>query len=115
MGIWCQHCVVAGGCAIYETRPEECRTFNCGYLMEPALGPEWKPSDSKIVLLTEEKGRRILAHVDKQRPDSWKREPFYSALKQWASDGRASGMQVMVAIGHRRIAILADRDVELTE
>jgi Fe-S-cluster containining protein len=113
MGVWCQHCSPGGGCAIYETRPDECRNFDCGYLLEPSLGPEWKPSESKIVLLTELGGRRIVAHVDTQRPDAWRREPFYSTLKMWAKDNAAVGGQVVVSIGPRRIAILPDRDVEL--
>jgi hypothetical protein len=68
MGVGCEHCVPKGGCAIYAERPDECRTFDCGYLKEPLLGPEWKPRESKIVLLTEDGGRRIIAHVDTQRP-----------------------------------------------
>jgi hypothetical protein len=115
MGVWCQHCAPKGGCAIYAERPDECRNFDCGYLLEPSLGPEWKPSESKIVLLTENEGRRIVAHIDTQRPDAWKREPFYSTLKQWARDGAPTGAQVVVAIGPRRIAILPDRDVELRD
>ena len=113
MGVWCEHCVPKGGCAIYAERPGECRTFDCGYLKEPSLGPEWKPSESKIVLLTEDGGRRIVAHVDTQRPDAWKREPFYSTLKQWSKDNAPRGVQVVVAIGPRRVAILPDRDVEM--
>jgi hypothetical protein len=113
MGTWCQHCAPKGGCAIYAERPDECRTFDCGYLLEPSLTPEWKPSESKIVLLTEDGGRRIVAHVDTQRPDAWKREPFYSTLKMWARDNAGVGGQVVVSIGPRRIAILADRDVEI--
>jgi hypothetical protein len=32
MGCACQHQVAGGGCATYETRPAECRTFTCGWL-----------------------------------------------------------------------------------
>src|ERR1700761_2932404 len=113
MGTWCQHCVQASGCAIYEERPTECRTFNCGYLLEPGFGPEWKPSSSKIVLLTDMGGKRIVAHVDTQRPGAWKREPFYSTLKEWAKSGVRSGTQVVVSIGPRMIAVLPDKDVEI--
>jgi hypothetical protein len=113
MGTWCKHCAPTSGCTIYAERPEECRTFNCGYLLEPALGPEWKPSESRIVLLTEANGKRIIAHVDTQRPDAWKREPYYSTLKRWAANAAPTGGQVMVSIGQRMIAILPDRDVEL--
>jgi len=111
MGLWCQHCAPKSGCAIYEARPDDCRNFDCGYLLEPSLGPEWEPSESKIVPLTELEGRRIVAHVDTQRPDAWKREPYYSTLKIWARDNAGVGGQIVVSIGQRRI--LPDRDVEL--
>ena len=112
-GVWCSHCEPGRGCAIYAERPQECRTFMCGYLFESGLGPGGKPSESKIVLLTENGGARIVAHIDTQRPDAWKREPFYSTLKLWAKNGAPSGAQVFVSIGTRTIAILPDRDVEM--
>lgn len=30
---WCQHCDIGKGCRIYDTRPEECRVFKCGWLV----------------------------------------------------------------------------------
>src|SRR4051812_2580631 len=63
-GIWCNHCNPRAGCTIYGDRPEECRTFFCGYLTNPDLGDEWKPNRSKIVLVAELDGNRIAAHVD---------------------------------------------------
>ena len=42
-GTWCPDCSPGKGCNIYETRPAECRSFMCGWLTDPMLGPEWKP------------------------------------------------------------------------
>jgi len=30
---WCRHCRVGVGCGIYETRPEDCRSFYCLWRM----------------------------------------------------------------------------------
>src|SRR5262245_7587478 len=48
-GTWCSHCERGTGCRIYETRPDACRTFLCGWLVNPRFGAEWKPERSKIV------------------------------------------------------------------
>ena len=112
-GSWCTHCARTGSCRIYEERPQECREFNCGYLMRPELGPEWKPSECKIVLTTESGGRTIVAHVDPQRADAWRREPYHSTFRTWVADNAAKGLQVIVAVGRRRIRIHRDRDEEL--
>ena len=48
---WCPHCRPGQGCAIYETRPEECRTFAC--LWHQGYGPDGiRPDRSRVVLGT---------------------------------------------------------------
>ncbi len=113
-GTWCQHCEVEHGCRIYDSgRPQLCIDFYCDYLRDAKLGEEWKPSRSKIVLARDLDGRRLWAHVDPQRPDAWRREPFYSTLKAWARLSAAQRGQVVVSVGKRIFAILPDRDVDL--
>lgn len=107
-GQWCQHCASGEGCKIYSSKPEECTTFVCGYLCEPELDERWKPSRSKIILVTEMGGKRIVAHMDTQRPDAWKQEPFFSTLKRWAQNGRTSGGEVLIDIGGRRTRLSPD-------
>ena len=113
-GAWCWHCKPGVGCKIYPERPQECRTFHCGYLTQARLGEEWKPNHSKMIVVAED-GNRITAHVDAQRPDAWKREPFYSQLKEWAAAAVPYGGQVEVGIGRRTYVILPDKDVDLGE
>lgn len=113
LGVWCRHCTTRKRCDIYDTRPEECRDFNCGYLTLAALGEEWKPSKCKIILTAENDGKRVLALVDPARPDAWRREPFYGQLKEWAEAAIPHGGQVVVRIGRRAIVVLPDRDVDL--
>jgi hypothetical protein len=38
-GVWCPHCVRGKGCGIYETRPTDCRTFFCEWMLDKGLGP----------------------------------------------------------------------------
>jgi len=111
--IWCSHCKPAGGCAIYESRPQECRNFVCGYLRSTTLDERWKPSFCKFVLAEGEDNTHLKIVVDPARPDAWKKEPYYSSFKAWAQSGPDEGMKVMVAIGKRAIVILPDRDVDL--
>jgi hypothetical protein len=57
-GVLCQHCTVGdsgGGCGIYETRPKICRAFFCGWRLIPALGPDWRPDKSKVIIMLVEK------------------------------------------------------------
>ena len=40
-----------GGCTIYEHRPEMCQQYQCVWLQQPALFPEWfRPDKSKIIV-----------------------------------------------------------------
>jgi hypothetical protein len=112
-GVWCRHCKPGSGCMIYSGRPQECRTFHCGYLTNPDLGEEWKPSHSKIVVVPDMEGKRIAVHVDVQRPDAWKREPYYSNLKRWAALAGVQRGQVVAYVGGRMYMIFPDRDVDL--
>jgi hypothetical protein len=112
-GSWCGHCNPKSGCTIYGERPEECRQFNCLYLVSGEIGEEWKPSRSRIVLVTDQGGNRIIAHVDPTHPDAWKRRPYYQQLKDWAARSVSFRGQVIAAVGRRMYMIFPDRDVDL--
>jgi hypothetical protein len=114
-GVWCHHCTPGRGCMAYSTRPRECSDFVCGYLTNPDLGEEWKPSQSRIMLTFEPESNRIAAYVDPQRPDAWKREPYYSKLKQWARAAVPHRGQVAACAGRRTYIVFPDRDVDLGE
>ena len=55
----------------------------------------------------------LAALVDAQRPDAWKREPYYSRFKVWSEGALASNGQVLILVGQRCIVVLPDRDVDL--
>jgi hypothetical protein len=110
---WCPHCVRGTGCGIYERRPMDCRTFMCGYLVMPHLGPEWKPAISHLIISSEFSEKRINIHVDQGRPDAWRRQPYYRMIKEWSRQALLKHEMVIVMIGMRCIVPLPDRDVDL--
>lgn len=112
-GQWCVHCEVGRDCKIYETRPEECRSFYCGFLTWSTMEEHWFPARSKMVVVSELEGNRIAIHVDQGRPSAWRQEPYYSEIKHWAAVAIRQKLQVVVCIGKRAIVIFPDREVDL--
>lgn len=51
-GAVCENCT-GRGCRIYETRPEPCRKFFCGWWLLPQLDDEWRPDRSGILITPE--------------------------------------------------------------
>jgi hypothetical protein len=47
----CRHC--ARGCAIYDSRPQVCRAFYCGW-RQLDFGDEWRPDRSGVFIMLEE-------------------------------------------------------------
>lgn len=113
LGQWCQHCAPGTGCKIYENRPNECRDFNCAYLLSRHIGEEWKPERSKMVLVIDEGGMRMAAYVDTQRPNAWRSEPYYSQLKQWSKNALAKGGQVIANVNRHVYLITPNEDIDL--
>jgi hypothetical protein len=113
VGQWCRHCAPGTGCKIYESRPNECRNFNCAYLLSRHLGEEWKPERSRMVLVIDEGGMRMAAYVDPQRPAAWKSEPYYSQLKQWSKNALTKGGQVIANVNRHVYLITPNEDIDL--
>lgn len=110
-GAWCPHCDVGRACRIYETRPEECRTFDCLWLHRENLGPEWRPDRAKFVLAVSSDNAVLLVFPDPGAPDAWKRQPYHAVLRDWSKAANAAKRQIVVMIGERATVILPDRDV----
>lgn len=110
---WCNHCPSKQGCAIYEERPQECADFHCLYLTASWLGPEWQPLKSRMIIATGNEGRIMTIHVEAQRADAWRREPYYSQIKRWAAAAERTGAQVMVNVDRRVFAIFGTHETDL--
>jgi len=113
-GVWCQHIVRNKGCKIYETRPAECRSFYCHWMLEKSLPAEWKPERAKFALVVNA-GGHVTAFVDPGFPGAWRSEPYYGVFKRWAAEGvRASPARLVLArIGTRGVVILPDREIDV--
>jgi hypothetical protein len=112
-GEWCRHCEPAKGCGIYERRPGECRAFLCGFLSNERLGEHWRPSTSHMIMVTNEVDRRVEIHVDPQRPDAWRLQPYHAELRTLARNAAARQMVVIVFIRNRIWVVYPDRDEDL--
>ncbi len=96
-GKWCPNCNVGVGCRIYGQHPISCQTFRCGYLA--ALVPEeWKPSKSHMVITFVKDLEYPVVHVDPNYPGAWRKEPFHSQIRQWATDAAKVDGMVLVSI-----------------
>jgi hypothetical protein len=114
--VWCTHCDRKRGCKIHGGHPDECRDFYCGYLTNPAVAEHWRPTRSKLVLAYDEKyASRLSVHVDPDRANAWREEPYYSQIRRWATAAAASRSQVIVWSGRKAIAVLPDREKDLGE
>ena len=110
---WCVHCDIGSGCKIYEERPSECRDFNCGFLTEAHIGDHWKPAKSKMVIALASDGKRLTVFVDSDRPNAWRKEPFYSDIKKWARAAADNQGRVIVSQGSNVITVTPDGETNL--
>ena len=111
-GVWCKHVSPGKGCSIHDERPVSCRNFDCYWLHDANLGPEWKPDKSKFVIWRGPSGAWLLS-VDPGNPNNW-RQPQYIRQLRLVSAQLAEQNQVLVLLkGEKMTCILPDRDVEL--
>jgi hypothetical protein len=108
---WCPHCKPGRGCLIYATRPAECRSYSCLWLLDDRLDQHWKPSKSKLVLTTSPDGIEI--RCDPGFPDAWRKEPFRNAIQQWAVSGEPLDVTVVVITGEKMVLVTPGREFDL--
>jgi len=113
-GVWCSHCIRGKGCGIYQTRPTDCRTFFCEWMLEKSLGPEWKPERAKFALVVGE-GTHLTAFVDPGFPSAWRASPYFETFKRWSLEGaRANPPRIItIRVGARVTIVLPDREIDV--
>lgn len=116
---WCPHRKPGrGGCLIYESRPEECRIFYCGWLMGK-LPAEWYPQRSKMVVAFYPRshgvGSDCIVTVEPAYAGRWREEPYYSQIKQNAAGWVTSNERTFVRIGAQVTAVFPSCEVDLGE
>lgn len=115
VGKWCPHCKPGVGCTIYGTRPNECRTFNCMWLMDSRLHEGWKPSNSKMVLTTGDGGNSVEIRCDPGFPAAWRSEPFHAEIRDIARAAEPHDGSLYVIVGTRSTLITPDNEFDLGE
>ena len=82
-------------------------------MLDPGLGPEWKPEKAKLIVYRDrEKEEILVVAVDPAFPDAWTKPLQFHAAIRIGCWRRERGRFVMVRIGTRWIAVLPDRTVE---
>jgi hypothetical protein len=104
-GRWCGHFRRASGCDRYETRPGDCRAFNCTWLLTEALDARWKPTTAGFLMHSEGQGGRLVVECDPARPHDWRREPYRSVIRGWAASGQ---VEVLVFAGRKGVRLGPD-------
>ena len=113
MGVWCGHCEPGKGCKVWDARPDQCRAFNCNWIMMDWLGDDWKPEVSKFVFTIDPTSGFLQFQVDPGTPDAWRREPYYKQLKTWANEGLPRARCVLVFVNKAATIVLPDRELQL--
>jgi hypothetical protein len=113
-GVWCTHCAPGrGGCKIYENKPEECSDFYCSWLLDEALGPEWRPDKCRMVLYVEGHERQLSLYVDPATPTAWRREPFFQILKDQIIATPGNERYVVIYVKNRVTVLLPNTEIDL--
>ncbi len=97
-GVWCTHCAVGRGCRIHETRPLHCRQFFCLWMTNETLPPSWKPEISKMAISIFPDNGFVYVQVDPGSPQAWRKEPYFTGLKQWSARLLQSGKHLIVFV-----------------
>ncbi len=85
----------------------------CKFLLDASLDEQWRPSVSRIVMVDSKPENLLIAYVDPQRPDAWRKDPYYSALKAWSKVLLPRGIHVAIYIGAHTIIVLPDRELDV--
>lgn len=116
-GTWCRHCKPGVGCRIHPDRPENCRTYECAWLMGKATD-DWFPAKCKIIcdqVMVDPDGLFMRFTVDPGYPTRWRERPFYDVIKQMAREGLrgVDGLhfKTVVSINGKWTLILPDREI----
>lgn len=113
MGRWCAHCNPGRGCAIHAARPQECRDFFCLWMVDPRLGPEWKPEKAKFVVTNDRTGINLMIRCDPGFPQAWRQEPYHAVIRGWARAAQAHRGTVVVTVNRSATVLVADGEYAL--
>jgi hypothetical protein len=76
---WCEHCAPGNGCQIYDTRPEQCRSYKCMWLVRD-LPPELKLTRCGVIIEPLPQDDRVALRVEPHRFSTAWRQPAVLAF-----------------------------------
>jgi hypothetical protein len=113
--VWCAHCTPGKGCGNYAARPADCRTFDCGWLVDISLGDNWRPDRAKFVITEEPGTGRMFIVCDTAFPGAWRREPFYAKIKSLLAADGMERQQVVITTGRKLTLLVRNGEFDLGE
>jgi uncharacterized protein len=84
----CSHCIVGGGCAIYASRPQICRDFECLWLSERELPRHFRPDRIGALFMEAHDTGQYQAVCAPERPLAWREPRVFAHLVAVAKSGR---------------------------
>ena len=113
-GTLCTHALPGKGCAIREHRPRSCRTFFCGWRLDPNIDSLWKPEICGFVLTIDVRYASMFAMVDPARPNAWRMQPYHGRMREWSARAFQEDKRIVAQVaGGEATVILPDRDVPI--
>ncbi len=91
--VWCKHCKIGTGCAIYDSRPSECVDFTCMWLIGKGTDED-RPDKSKCVV-----GIDFIPHLGdtlsilELQPGAHEKAPF---AREWLRRAMGRGMPIFI-------------------
>ena len=116
-GAWCSHHRAGHGCAIHAERPRTCRDFDCLWLQDATLGPEWKPTVSRMVLALEANGDALTLKITTHPgwPKAWTRQPYLADIRRWAAELSPTRRAVCIYAGDDVVFALPGREITVAK
>jgi hypothetical protein len=115
VGKWCPHCDIGKGCKIYETRPQECRTFHCAWLVDDRFSDVWKPDRSKIVITTGQDGNSMEFRCDPGSPAAWRSKVYHDEIIRMAVAAEPHDGSIYVIVGNKNTLVTPTAEFPLGE
>jgi len=84
----CPHCILTGGCTIYQSRPQVCRAFECLWLNSRELPPHMRPDRIGTILMEDDETQQYRAVCAPERPLAWRNPKVFAHLVAVAKSGR---------------------------
>jgi Fe-S-cluster containining protein len=75
-GPLCKHCKIGKGCKIYTKRPNVCREYECGWMLNRDMGPQLRPDKTGTILQVDPDTDEFQAVCDPATPMQWRKSPL---------------------------------------